>query len=105
MNTPNNTPSTTIPLGPAVDVELTLKAKGLFYTLWALQDVRRGRPFSMQTIIAASSDSRSGTETALRDLTDAGYVDRQTKQLGSRAAFTWTLRPNRADADTGGDAT
>lgn len=63
------------------DTELSLKAKGLFALMLDIRDkcTTAGRPWycTIQKLAARNSDGTGSVSKALRELEDAGYVERQ----------------------------
>ena len=63
------------------DTTLSLKAKGLFALMLDIRDkcTTAGRPWycTIQKLAARNSDGTGSVSKALRELEDAGYVERQ----------------------------
>ena len=63
------------------DTELSLKAKGLFALMLDIRDkcTTAGRPWycTIQKLAARNRDGTGSVSKALRELEDAGYVERQ----------------------------
>lgn len=102
--TAQDAPSVNVRTAALTDPALSLKAKGLYAMITAIQELPgRRAPISQEALYRTSTDGRDSVTSGLRELEAAGYLTRIVKaKSGRSAALEFIVHPNRDDTRTGG---